>query len=361
MRVLIAGGGTGGHVYPGLAIAEEFRERNRDTEILFVGTKKGMEARFVPAEGFSIKFIPVEGFVGRSFLDRVLALAKLLIALFKSIMILKEFKADIAIGVGGYASFPVMIVAKLLRVKSVIQEQNILPGIANRLLGRWVDMICVAFEETVPYFPAKKVVVTGNPLRKKLLVSPNGRKDEKFTIFVIGGSQGAHQLNQVMIEALDYLEDLKNSLRIIHQTGEKDYSEVVEVYSYKGFDAEIYPFISEMERFYPRAHLVICRAGALTISELMVFKKASILIPFPYAAHRHQEFNALKLVKRDAARMLNSLTLNGEILAREIKNFFQYPLHLKEMERRAGELAQPEAAKVIVDHCYQLVRGGVGV
>jgi UDP-N-acetylglucosamine--N-acetylmuramyl-(pentapeptide) pyrophosphoryl-undecaprenol N-acetylglucosamine transferase len=243
----------------------------------------------------------------------------------------------------------------------MIQEQNTVPGLTNRILGRWIDKIFVAFEQALNYFPEGKGIVTGNPIRKKLLKQGIGRKGDKFTILVIGGSQGAREINQVMMEALDYFRDMKDSLKIIHQTGERDYPGVFEAYQKKGFEAEVYPFISDMELIYPQAHVVICRAGALTLSELMFFRKASILIPYPFAANRHQELNACELVSKKAARMIMSSDLNGQLFAQEIMGLFKNPDAIAEMERRAGELSRPDAAKEIVDMCCQMVCGEAGV
>jgi len=361
MKVLIAGGGTGGHLFPGLAIAEEFHERDKDTHILFVGTRKGIEARVIPQEGFTIDFITAEGLMDKGLFKGFIALVKLGLGILKSFKIVRNFRADLVIGVGGYASFPLILAALALRVKSVIQEQNTVPGLANRILGRWVDKVFVAFDQALSYFPKEKGVVTGNPIRKRLLEHGPERKGEKFTILVIGGSQGSREINQVMIEALDYLCGIRDSLKLIHQTGEKDYLEVSQAYQKRGFEAEVYPFISDMERVYPQAHLVICRAGAMSISELMVFHKASILIPYPFAASRHQELNACELINKRAARMIVSSDLNGQLFAQEIIDLFKNPDAIAEMERKAGELSRPDAAKKIVDDCYQMIYGEVGV
>jgi UDP-N-acetylglucosamine--N-acetylmuramyl-(pentapeptide) pyrophosphoryl-undecaprenol N-acetylglucosamine transferase len=361
MRVLISGGGTGGHVFPGLAIAEEFQERDGDTRILFVGTRRGIEAWVIPQEGFPIEFITAEGLKGRGLLKGFIALVKLGMGIIQSVRIVRNFMADLVIGVGGYASFPLILAARVLRVKSVIQEQNTVPGLTNRMLGRWVEKVFVAFEQALRYFPSGKGVVTGNPIRKRLLKHGIINKGDKFTLLVIGGSQGAREINQVVIEALDYLEGIRNFLKIIHQTGEKDYPEVSKAYQKKGFEAEVYPFISDMERVYPQAHVVICRAGALTLSELMVFHKASILIPYPFAANRHQELNACELVSKGAARMILSSDLNGELFAQEILDLFQNPALIEKMERKTEELSRPDAAKKIVDGCYQIIWGGAGV
>ena len=361
MRVLIAGGGTGGHVFPGLAIAEEFQERDRDVRILFVGTRKGQESQIIPREGFPIEFITAEGLMGRGLVNGFIAMVKLGAGILKSLKIVRAFRADLAIGVGGYASFPLIVAARLLRVKSIIQEQNTIPGITNRILGKWVDKVFIAFDQARSYFPAGKCVMSGNPVRKRLRERGPGHKGAKFTILVIGGSRGAHELNQAMIEALDYLHEMRGSLKVIHQTGEKDYPDISAAYQKKGVEAEVYPFISEMERVYASAHLVICRSGALTLAELMMFHKASILIPYPFAANRHQELNARELVSKKAARMIMSSDLNGQLLAREIIDLFQHPAAIEEMEKKAAELSRPDAAKEIVDVCYQMVCGGAGV
>jgi UDP-N-acetylglucosamine--N-acetylmuramyl-(pentapeptide) pyrophosphoryl-undecaprenol N-acetylglucosamine transferase len=357
MRVLIAGGGTGGHVFPGLAIAEEFRRRDKDAKILFVGTRKGIEARVVPREGFEIRFVTAEGLVGRGIVKGLVAVMKLGPGIFTSLVIIRSFMADVVIGVGGYASFPLILAARILKVKSAIQEQNTIPGQVNRVAGRWVDSVFVAFEQALCYFPAGKGIVTGNPVRRRLLEQVTGRKSDTFTLLIIGGSQGSEEINRVMLEALDHLVAVKDSLAIIHQTGEKDYPRMADAYRQKGFNAEVYPFITDMERVYPLAHLVVCRAGALTLTELMIFRKASILIPFPFAANNHQAVNACELTSRKAARMILSCDVNGPLFAQEIINLFKHPEAIAEMERRVGELARPDAAERIVDVCYRMTGG----
>ncbi len=356
MRCVIAGGGTGGHLFPGIAIAEAFLERDPGNEVLFIGTEKGIEARVLAQGKFPLKMVHTMPIQGRSVIGKWRALWSLPRSIEEALRILKEFHPEIVLGVGGYASSPGVLAAYLLGVKRAIHEQNVIPGMANRLLKWFSQKIFISFEETKPYFPGKKTVVTGNPIRKEIILSGSAReRGDRFTILLFGGSAGAHRMNMAMVAALDLLQDLKSSLTMIHQTGREDLALVSQKYQEKGFEAEVTPFIEEMAHSYRRADLVICRAGASTVAELAVCGKASILVPYPFAAHQHQLINAQKLVERGAAKMIPDGALNGDSLSEAIRFLFQHPEERERMEQRIRQMARPRAAEEIVDHCYALV------
>ena len=361
MRCVIAGGGTGGHLFPGIAIAEAFVEREKGNEVLFIGTEKGIEAKMIPGGKFSLRTIKAKPIKGKSLLGKVKAIWSLPMAISEAFSILKEFQPQLVLGVGGYASGPTLIAAFLLGVKRAIQEQNVVPGMTNRIL-KWVSQrIFVSFEEAKKYFPDKKVVVTGNPIRKEFFASLNKCKEEmkkkdRFNLLIFGGSAGAHRINQAMMEALDHLQEIKSSLKIIHQTGKEDLDFVSNGYQEKGFDALVRPFFEDMATYYRVSDLVICRSGASTITELAVCGKAALLIPYPYAAHHHQFINAKKLVDLGAARMILDQELNGGMIAQNLLYLYNHPEDRIRMEEVIQRLAKPKAAEEIVDHCYALVR-----
>jgi len=357
MRCVIAGGGTGGHLFPGMAIAEAFVEREAGNEVLFIGTERGIEARVLPNGRFPLKMIHAMPIQGRSFKGKLKAVWALPKAISEALTILKSFRPDFVLGVGGYASGPTVLAALLLRIKRAIHEQNVIPGMANRLLKRFSQRVFVSFEETKQYFPEEKTIVTGNPIRKEIVASASLReRGDRFTLLVFGGSAGAHRINAAMMDALDALKELRSSLRIIHQTGQEDFAFVSKGYAEKGFEAEVMPFIDEMARCYRRADLVVCRSGASTVSELAVCGKASILIPYPYAAHNHQWINAQKLVDRGAAKMIGDRELGGISLAEMILQLFHHQEEREQMEEAIRRVGRPKAAEEIVDHCYELVR-----
>ncbi len=356
MRCVIAGGGTGGHLFPGLAIAEAFIEREAGNEVLFVGTERGIEARVLAGGRFPLKMIHAMPIKGRSFTGKLRALWILPKAIAEALTILKEFRPQLVLGVGGYASGPAVLAALLLRMKRAIHEQNVIPGMTNRMLKRFSQRIFVSFEETKRYFPERKTVVTGNPIRKEITASAFSRgRGDRFTLLIFGGSAGAHRINTAILEALDSLKESKSSLRFIHQTGKEDFDLVSRGYEEKGFEAEVMPFIDEMARCYRRADLVICRSGASTVAELAVCGKASILIPYPYAAHQHQLINAQKLVDRGAAKMIRDEGLNGSFLSQVILDLYHHPEEREKMEEAIRKIGRPKAAEEIVDHCYALI------
>lgn len=354
MRVIMAGGGTGGHLFPGLAVAREFQRRDQMTKVLFVGTKQGIESRVLPREGFRLETIPVRGLKGRGLRGLAEAAYGIPASLWRSLGILSRFRPDLVVGLGGYSSGPVLVAAKMKRRRAVIMEQNLHPGFTNRILGRVVDRVFTSYDESTAYFPRAKVVVSGNPVRWQSL--PAIARDEKFTLLVFGGSAGAHRINVSVVEALKTLRDLASGLRVIHQTGEADFAAMKRAYSLLPFETEVMPFIDTMDQAYARADLTLCRAGASTVAELTAFGKAAIVVPYPYAAYDHQRANAHALEERGAAEMLLDRELDGERLAWKIRALYQDRGRLETMGRAARKLGKPQAAKRIVDECYALVQ-----
>jgi len=355
MRVVIAGGGTGGHLFPGLAVAQEFKRRDAMTEILFVGSKAGIESRVLPREGFSLETLPVRGIKGRGIRGLVEALWGIPVSFFRSLRIISRFRPECIIGVGGYASGPFLVAGKMKGIRCAIMEQNLRPGLTNRILARLVDRIFTTYEESAVYFPRPKVIRTGNPVRWRTL--PEIEEQESFTLLVFGGSAGAHRINLRTVEALERLTDLGPRLRVIHQTGESDFASIKAAYGSLPFKAEILPFIQKMDEAYAAADLVVCRAGATTIAELTAFGKAAILVTYHYEAYDHQRWNAQALQEWGAAEMILDQELSGENLAAKIRAFYSNRERLKTMAEAARRLGKPEAAEQIVDECYALLSG----
>jgi UDP-N-acetylglucosamine--N-acetylmuramyl-(pentapeptide) pyrophosphoryl-undecaprenol N-acetylglucosamine transferase len=357
VRVLIAGGGTGGHLFPGIALAEELVTRHPKNDVVFVGTERGLEARVVPAAGYKLETLKVYGLKGMGPMRVLKALFALPAAFFAAWRLLLRYKPDVVVGVGGYSSGPVVMAAWVQNVPTAVQEQNALPGITNKILGKFVRAVFVAFDEARSYFPKRKIHLIGNPIRRAMMENylRSRAVHDHFTVLVFGGSLGARGLNTRMIEALDSLGDLKGDLRFVHQTGKDDLERVRSAYVEKGFTAEVVEFIDDMSGAYSRAELVLCRAGATTLAELTVCRKASILVPFPYATDNHQEVNAKALVDAGAALMLRESELTGPLLAEQIRALKTDPPRLARMEKAAGVLGRPEAAKELADVCVQMM------
>jgi UDP-N-acetylglucosamine--N-acetylmuramyl-(pentapeptide) pyrophosphoryl-undecaprenol N-acetylglucosamine transferase len=360
VNVIIAGGGTGGHLFPGIAIAEEFLRRNRGDRILFVGTNRGIEKRVLGNLGFSLQTIDVEGIKGKGWMKSLAAVLLIPMSLIQSFRIIRGFSPELVIGVGGYASGPVVLAACLMGIRTAIAEQNALPGLTNRILGKMVDRVFVSFAQTGRWFHSRKVMVSGNPIRQGFAAEMKQPKEPNrpFTLLVFGGSQGAHAINRSMLEALDDLEPLRDRMRILHQTGSKDRDAVANTYRTKGATAEVLPFITDMAAAYQTADLLVCRAGATSIAEITAAGKAAILIPFPAAVEDHQTKNAEVLVQAGAAEMIHEKELTGARLAATIRRYYESPELLREMETRSAGLGNIRAAADIVDACLALVQQG---
>jgi UDP-N-acetylglucosamine--N-acetylmuramyl-(pentapeptide) pyrophosphoryl-undecaprenol N-acetylglucosamine transferase len=355
VRIIIAGGGTGGHLFPGIAVAEEFVKRSRRNSILFVGTEKGLEKKILGKLGFRLCTLNVEGVKGKGPMKLFSALLKIPLSLLQAFRIIRDFRPDMVIGVGGYASGPAVIVARFMGIKTAIMEQNAYPGITNRILGKFVDKIFLTFSDSEKWFPKKKIVVCGNPVRSAFFKEKGDtyKREGKFTILIFGGSQGAHAINVAVLNALPYLKEINGGLRIIHQTGEKDLDDVSKNYRENGIDAEVATFIMDMAAAYESSDLIICRAGATSIAEITVSGKASILIPFPFAVNDHQTKNAEVLVRSRAAIMIHERELSGKRLAETIVNLKQHPEIIEEMGKNSFLLGNINTASDIVDACME--------
>ena len=357
MRMMIAGGGTGGHVFPGIALAEEVCTRHFKNEVIFVGTKAGLESTVVPAAGYRLETISSKGIKGKGRFGLLKGLAILPLSFFQSWLILLKYRPDVVVGVGGYSSGPLVLAAWMQRVPTAIQEQNALPGFTNRTLGRVVRAVFIAFTEARGFFPPDKTYLIGNPIRRALMENylRSTVAHDRFSLLIFGGSLGAKGLNTRMMEALPYLEDVKDKLHFVHQTGKSDLDRVKAEYSSRHFSAEVVDFIGDMSDAYAKAELVICRAGATTLAELTVCKKASILVPFPFAADNHQEVNARAMVDNGAAIMLRESELDGAKLAAEIRSLLNDPARRQKMEKQAALLGRPEASKELADVCVEMM------
>lgn len=355
MRLLIAGGGTGGHLFPGIAVAEEFLARDPDNEVLFVGTEHGIEGRLLPRLGFRHEFITAAGIRRKNRLSQIKGLAMLLYGYSQSRKILRQFRPQLVLGVGGYASGPVLMAARGLQIRRFIHEQNAIPGLTNKFLSRFVEKIFISLEESQKFFPAEILVLTGNPVRKEILAKmgqTEGEPREKrttFNVLVFGGSAGAHSINMAVSAALPLLRGVRERLSITHQTGEKDLPEVRSAYQAEQLQGKVVPFIEDMAAAYGDADLIVCRAGATTIAEVTACGKPCIFIPYPHAVDDHQRLNAEALLKKGAGFMLLERELSGETLAQLILELMNDPRQLNVTGDNARGLARVEAARAIVD------------
>ncbi|HEV2388499.1 MAG TPA: undecaprenyldiphospho-muramoylpentapeptide beta-N-acetylglucosaminyltransferase [Candidatus Acidoferrales bacterium] len=357
MKLLIAGGGTGGHVFPALAIAREWVRRGEGREVVIVGTRRGLETRLVPAAGLKLELLRARGLKGIRGLRLVRNLALLPAGLLDAFRILRRHRFAAALGVGGYASGPMMLAAILRRVPSVLFEPNVLPGFTNRVLGRLARRVAVAQQEAMAQWPAK-AVLTGCPVRPEFYQAPQRDLRPPFRILITGGSQGSRTINRLMVAAADRLVARKNDLALIHQTGEIDFADVRDSYARRGINAEVLPFIDDMPGRFAEADFLICRSGAVTVAELAAAGRAAIFIPFFAAADSHQLHNALAVERAGAGRVLagNDDELTPTRLAGEILDLVDHPDRLAEMQHRARQRGQPRAAEAIVDLLEEVAR-----
>lgn len=345
MRAVIAGGGTGGHVIPALAIARELRERFH-AQVLFVGTARGMENRLVPAADFELRLIEVGALNRVSLATRLRTLTALPKAILASSQILGQYRPDVVVGVGGYASGPAMLAAALRALPTLVFEPNVVPGFANRVVAPMVTMAAVHFEQTGRYF--RRAVVTGVPVRREFfLVPPYPASHHPPTVLVFGGSQGASALNRVMVESLSALQQQIPGLHIIHQTGERDYNEAQGAYLRAGISAEVYPFIDDMPAVFARADLLLCRSGASTVAEVTAAGRPAVFVPFPKAADDHQLRNAQALAGGGAAELVVEAELSSARLVGTLQALLKDRARLARMAEAAHSLSHPRAAQEI--------------
>jgi len=346
MRVILAGGGTGGHVIPALAIARELQARY-SAECCFIGTSRGIEARLVPAAGFQLELIQVGALNQVSFATRAKTMLGLPLAVLSSLRIVRSFRPDVMIGVGGYASGPAMLAAALSRVPTVAFEPNVVPGFANRMVARFVSAAAVHFEETKKFF--RNCHVTGVPVRAEFFDIPQRGLAVPPTLLVFGGSQGARAINQAMCGAMPALRDRIPGIKVLHQTGERDYDTTVTAYEKLDAAVEVAKFMDNMPAMFARADLIVSRAGASTVAEIAAAGKPSVFVPFPKAADDHQRRNAEAMQKVGAAVMLEECDLTPALLADTVAGLLSDAVKLKTMSAAARAMAHPNATRDIAE------------
>ena len=354
LRILIAGGGTGGHLFPGVAIAEEIRARHADAEVTFVGTKRGIEARVLPELGWPLELIEVSGLKTVGAAGAIRGLFRLPRAYWQARALVKRHRPDAVIGVGGYASGPVVLAARMRGIPTAICEQNSIPGLTNKMLGRLARAVFLSFDESRRFFNPKKILMTGNPVRRdllhRLLAAGPAPAPDRVHVLVCGGSQGAVAVNEVASAALASLAK-DHALAITHQTGEKDLEPTRARYAAAHVDATCHAFIKDMASADLAADLIICRAGATTVAELAIAGKPAIFIPYPFAADNHQELNAREMAAKGAALMFKQSELTPATLADALRPLLSDPSRRADMGAAMKSLARPQAAAAVVDWC----------
>jgi UDP-N-acetylglucosamine--N-acetylmuramyl-(pentapeptide) pyrophosphoryl-undecaprenol N-acetylglucosamine transferase len=360
MNIVIAAGGTGGHLYPAIAVAREFMRRDPSTRVLFVGTPRGIERKVLAHEGFPLRCIAANPLMGKRPVEMVKALITLPMSLWQSLGILKQQGADLVFGVGGYTSPAMLLAAFLRRIPGVILEPNAYPGMANKAVAPLVRRVFLAFESTVQFFDRRKTSVVGTPVRQAFLESAEpaagGAAGPSRHLLIFGGSQGAKAINSAVIDAFPLLVALKDRLTITHQTGEADHARVVAAYERAGMPAQVVPFLYDMPTVLRSADLVVARAGAMTIAELTACGKPAILIPLPTAIYNHQLHNAEVMAKAGGAMLVPQADLTGAGLGGIITDILRDPQRLQAMSRQSLSMRRTDAAETIVRECYDLIR-----
>lgn len=357
IRLVIAGGGTGGHVFPGIAVADALA-RSRRLTVLWIGTGRPVETDALKGRGWEHRILPVRPIAGTNPLAMLRALVGLPIHMARAVLWLRSFSPHVALGVGGYVSGPVILAARLLGIPTAIHEQNAVPGLANRMAARAADLVFVSFPETGPHFSEKKVIHTGNPVRASILAARTGTGHQDagrpFKILVLGGSQGAAALNRLAASAMENLWRSGVSLEVVHQTGTVNQEEIEGMYRTSKVPARVIPFITDIHNYYAWADLVICRAGAGTIFEITALGKPAILIPYPHAAGGHQDANAAGLAAAGAALFFQEDRIGAVRLAGEIQGLAEDKERLLAMGRRAARFGKPDSADEIARHLLSL-------
>jgi UDP-N-acetylglucosamine--N-acetylmuramyl-(pentapeptide) pyrophosphoryl-undecaprenol N-acetylglucosamine transferase len=359
VRLLIAGGGTGGHLYPGIAVARELLKRMPHAEVTFVGTSQGIESRVIPREGLALDVIRSAGLKGKSLTTVARGLSLLPLSGLDAWSVISRRQPSAVIGLGGYSSAPVVMLAALRGIPTLVMEQNAIPGFANRRLASFIDAAAVTYEESVRFF-GDRAFVSGNPVRPEFFEEAHAEQQPPpgaARVLVFGGSQGAHAINMALVAAAPRLAAAAGRVAITHQTGERDLEMVRDGYARAGVQARVEPFLFDMDRQMKAADLVICRAGATTLAELAAAGRASILIPLPTATDDHQRKNAQAFVRHGAAAMVEQQELSGERLVTELLALAEDAARRAQLAKAAKDLARPDAAAVIVDRVLELVRG----
>jgi UDP-N-acetylglucosamine--N-acetylmuramyl-(pentapeptide) pyrophosphoryl-undecaprenol N-acetylglucosamine transferase len=348
MKLLIAGGGTGGHVFPAIAIAREWLSRGTGREVVLVGTERGIEMKLVPQAGLPLETLRAAGLKGKGGLTLARNFAKLAPGMFDAFAILRKHRPVAAFGVGGYAAGPMMLATWLRRIPNVIFEPNAEPGFTNKILAKLSKRIATGYEVTANALGGKGVV-TGNPVRAEFFAIEPRKPEKPFRLLVTGGSQGALPINRTFVDAMDRLALRKDELSVVHQTGERDYNAVRTAYARREFHAEVVPFLSNMAERFAWANLIVCRAGAITASEIAAAGRAAIFIPFGRATDSHQLRNAQEMSKAGAGKLIAEPDLTADRLANEIFSLVDHPQEVEQLASRARALGKPNAARDIVD------------
>lgn len=360
IRLMLTGGGTGGHLFPAVATAQEFEKQFPGTEVLFVGTNRKVDTGSLKNYGFKSRTIDCYGVKGKNPYQLLKAIVTLPRAYMQALKVIKEFKPDVIVGVGGYVTGPVVSAAKSMGIPAVIHEQNSVPGLANRKLGAIVDRVCLSLPGSGAQFNQSKVVYTGNPVRSDILALAREKKKSeirKTTILILGGSQGAQAINDMLPKALETIDgEIARELRVIHQTGEKDVDGVRQAYAKNNIEAVVEPFFSDMVSIYREADLVVSRAGATTLAEVSVLGKPAILIPYPYAADNHQEKNGDYYVRGGGAIQFVQKNLTAEKLESAISALLRDPEKREKMSLAMKKLSYPDAAEQIVACCLKRMK-----
>jgi UDP-N-acetylglucosamine--N-acetylmuramyl-(pentapeptide) pyrophosphoryl-undecaprenol N-acetylglucosamine transferase len=356
MKLLIAGGGTGGHVFPAIAIAREWLSRGNEREVVLVGTQRGIEMKLVPQAGLPLETLRAAGLKGKGGLTLVKNFATLAPGMLDAFAILRKHKPIAGFGVGGYAAGPMLLATWMRGVPNVIFEPNAEPGFTNKVLVKLSKRVATGYEVTAKAL-GSKASVTGNPVRSEFFAIPPRKPEKPFRVLITGGSQGALPINRAFVDAMDLLAVRKNELNVVHQTGERDYNAVRTAYARREFRAEVAPFLGNMAERFAWADLIVCRAGAITTSEVAAAGRAAIFIPFGRATDSHQLRNAQEMVKANAGRLISEPELTAERLANEIFSLLDHPYELEQLSTRARALGKPNAARDIVD----LVEKAAGV
>jgi len=359
MRAVITGGGTGGHLFPGIALATGIVERLPQSEILFIGTPRLLDQQALRNRGFLLASLESSGVKGLGLGAQLGSLLRLPRTVWQARKMLARFRPDLVFGVGGYVTGPVLLAAKTLGIVTAIHEQNSVPGLANRLAGHLVDKICISIP-CQPAFPPEKTVHTGNPVRAEIVAAAQRRQQKERvdgipTLLVMGGSQGAHALNVHMLATMELLQQRGGALRVVHQSGSADADMVRRGYARLDIQAEVHPFIHDMAAAYSAADLVVARAGATSLAELALMGLPAILVPYPFAADNHQAKNAAYYAQRGACVVFEEKSLTADVLADQIQSLVQDQPQLQRMAEAMRALGQPEATRRLVDECCALV------
>lgn len=368
MRIIVSGGGTGGHIYPAITLIKTIQAMTPNCEVLYVGTKIGLEADIIPKEGLAFKTVDIRGFERKLSLANVKTILKSVHSIWESCKIIKEFKPNVVIGTGGYVCGPVLLAASLMGIPTIIQEQNVIPGITNKILAKFVDKIAVGYQEAGKYFSQDKVIFTGNPIRQEVMTAKKELGIAEFcldpakhTILISGGSRGARTINNAMIGVHKHFA--KNSrVQLLHVTGKNEYNDIVAKLKNEGIDAQIMgniiikPYLYEMPKALAIADLAIFRAGAVGLAELTARGIPSILVPYPYAAENHQEHNAMAMQKKGAAMVIRDRELSSQRLIEMIEELLGSSAKLETMAKASFALGKPNAAEVIAQLAIKLAK-----